>query len=90
MDTPGIAPIEREHDDYIMDIILQSDEFTPAQIQTLNYCRLDLGAIMLADLTNPNGIILLDNAKLPHGHISRLSNVTRWLKIRQERPSETQ
>lgn len=47
-----------------------------------------IGAITLADLTNPNGKTL-NNAKL-HGHISRLGNVTRWLKIRQDRPSEPQ
>ena len=71
-----------------MDIILQSNQFTPAQIRMLNYCRLYLGAVTLADLTIPNGVAL-DQAKLK-GHISHYSNITRWLKIRQDRSSETQ
>ena len=88
VDNSGIAPLERENDQYIMDLVLQSHRFTPAQIRVINYCRLYLGAITLADLTTPNGI-MLDNAKL-QGHVSRLSNITRWLKIRQDRPADAQ
>ena len=86
VDDAGIVPLEREHDDYIMDLILQSEAFQPAQIRILNYCRLYLGAVTLSDLTTTTGIYL-DNAKLK-GHTSRMSIVTRWLKIHQERPSE--
>ena len=76
VDDAGIAPLEREHDNYIMDIILQSNNFTPAaQIRTLNYCRLHLGAITLSDLTTTSGIYL-DNAKL-RGHVSTTSTTTR-------------
>jgi hypothetical protein len=87
--NPGYAPLECEHDDYMMDIILQSNKFTPAQIRVIKYCRLYLGATTLAaDLTTPNGITL-DDAKL-RGQVSRLSNVTRWLKILQDRPAQAQ
>ena len=88
LDDAGIAPIERENDDYIMDLIIQSNAFQPVQIRMLNYCRLYLGAVTQSDLTTTNGTYL-DNAKL-HGHISRMSNKTRWLKIHQARPTETQ
>ena len=88
VDDAGIAPLEREHDDYIMDLIIQSQQFQPAQIRMLNYCRMYLGAITLSDLTTPRGIYL-DNAKL-RGHISRLSSTTTWLRIHQTRPSEAQ
>ena len=88
LDDAGVAPIERENDDYIMDLIIQSNEFKPAQVRMLNYCRLYLGAVTLSDLTTTAGIYL-DNAKL-NGHISRMSNDTRWLKIYQSRPAEAQ
>jgi hypothetical protein len=45
VDDAGIAPLERENDDYIMALILQSRKFQPAQIRVLNYCRLYLGAV---------------------------------------------
>ena len=88
VDDASIAPIEKENDDHIMDLILQSQQFQPAQIRALNYCRLYLGAVTLADLTTPGGLFL-DNAKL-RGSISRLSSTSRWLKINQARPSEAQ
>ena len=84
----GIAPVEREHDAHIMDLILKSKQFKPGQIRALNYCRLYLGAVTLSDLTTPPGISL-DNAKL-NGQVSRLSSTTRWMKIHQERPAEAQ
>ena len=84
VDDCGIAPLERENDGaYIMDLILKSKKFQPAQIRTLNYCRLYLGAVTISDLTTTSGLNL-DNAKL-QGHISQLSSTTRWLKIHQER-----
>jgi hypothetical protein len=82
------VPLEREHDDHIMDIILQSKKLKPAQIRTLNYCRMYLGAATLSDLTTANGIYLA-NAKL-HGHISRMSSTTWWLRIHQDPPAEAQ
>ena len=88
LDDAGIAPVERENDDYIMDLIIQSNAFQPAQVRTLNYCRLYLGAVTLSDLTTTNGKYL-DNVKL-HGVMSRMSHETRWLKIHQARPAEAQ
>jgi hypothetical protein len=88
VDDTGIPPVEREHDEHIMDIILKSNKFQPAQIRMLNYCRLYLGAVTLSDLTTPTGIYL-DNAKLK-GEISRWSSTTQWLTIHQTRPAEAQ
>ena len=51
-DEPYVAPLERVNDDYIMERIVKSGKFSPAQIRTANYCRMFLGAVTLADLTN--------------------------------------
>ena len=88
VDDAEIAPLEREHDDYIMVLVLQSNEFQPTQIRMLNYCRLYLGAVTISDLTTTSGIYL-DNAKL-QGQISQMSSTTWWLKIYQERPADAQ
>ena len=84
----GIAPLEREHDCYIMDACIQSATFKPREIRAINYCRLYLGAVTLSDLTNTRGD-RLDHAKL-QGKISLMSHTTRWLKIYQQSPSVVQ
>ena len=87
-DDALVAPLERVNDDYIMARIVHSHQFTSAQIKTLNYCRLYLGALTLSDLTSTTGRYL-DQAKLM-GRPSLWSNTTQWLRIHQESPSESE
>ncbi len=86
LDSSGIPPLERVHDGYIMDRILSSKTFTPAQIRCLNYCRLFLNAITLSDVSTVAGS-RLDPDKLG-GYSSLLSTTSRWMQIHQDRPSE--
>ena len=87
LDETCVAPLERVHDDYIMERIVRSNQFTLAQTRTLNYCRLYLGALTLSDLTTTTGRYL-DQAKVA-GCPSLLGSTTMWLKIHQESPSES-
>jgi hypothetical protein len=87
VDKNGVAPLEREHDTYIMDHILASKQFTPKEIRQLNYCRMVLGALTIADLATTKGD-RLDNAKL-HGECSLLSVETKLIRAHQERPNKT-
>ena len=90
-DEPYVAPrLERVNDDYIMERIVKSGKFSPAQIRTANYCRLFLGAVTLADLTTTTGKYL-DQAKVA-GRLSLLlgTTSTKWLKVYQESPSESE
>ena len=82
------GPLERVHDDYIMERIILSNKFSPAQTRTLSYCRLYLGALTLADLTTTTGRYL-DQAKVA-GRPSLLGTTTKWLKVNQETPSEAE
>ena len=84
---PGIPPIQREHDQYIMELIIQSNKYTPAEIRKLNYCRLYLQAVTLADLVQTDGQTL-DNAKL-NGTYSLMSNHNRFIPINQSKPSDS-
>jgi hypothetical protein len=63
LDMTGLPPLEREHDGFIMDWIVQSNKFTDKEVVRLNYCRLFLNAVTLSDLTVTNGKYL-DNGKL--------------------------
>jgi hypothetical protein len=88
LDDPGIPPLQRTFDRYIMDEILDSNQFTAAQIRRLNYCRLFLQAVTLADITQSNGC-QLDNSKLC-GQLSGFSSTTQYVRVNQERPSEAE
>ena len=87
LDDSGIPQLQCMNDLYIMDQIIQSQQFTPAEIKKLNYCRLYLQAVTLADLVKTDGQSL-DNAKL-HGHYCLMSNHNRLLPINQARPSDS-
>jgi hypothetical protein len=51
-------PVQRVHDGYIMDMILASGQFKPAQIQQFNCCRMYLQAATISDITRANGMQL--------------------------------
>jgi hypothetical protein len=83
---PGISPIQREHDQHLMDLIITSGRFTSTQIWRLNYCRLFLQAVTVSDIATTSGFAL-DISKR-NGHPSRPQSIeTQWLHVNQERPS---
>ena len=86
LDDSGVPKAQREHDCHLMDIIIQSGTFKPAEIRKLNYCRLYLNAVTLADITKPNGEEL--DPCLLKGQPSLYSGITTWHTINQDRPSE--
>ena len=63
LDNTGVAPLERRHDEFIMDRILSSKKFNCSEIKRQNYCRLFLGALTISDLATTGGN-QLDHAKL--------------------------
>ena len=68
-----------------MDHILESKQFSCNEIRALNYCRMYLGALTIADLATSTGD-RLDNAKL-QGDSSLRSIETKWIKVPQDCPS---
>ena len=85
---PCIPPLQREHDSYIMDHILQSNHYTKAEVRKLNYCRLYLQVVTVSDLTTTDGLSI--DPHLLHGLPSAYSSRSALLSIHQERPSETE
>jgi hypothetical protein len=55
IDHSVVLPPQREHDIYIMDAIIESEQFTPDEVCKLNYCRLHLQAITISDITIAGG-----------------------------------
>jgi hypothetical protein len=42
VDDPFVPPLQREFDEFLMDIALASNAFDPSELKLLNYCRLRL------------------------------------------------
>ena len=83
-----IPRLQRENDRHIMDIILDSEFFSPRDIRGLNYCRLYLQAATVSDLSHIDGT-RMDQAKLC-GTFSVTSSRTPDNGIHQERPAENE
>ncbi|KAI2512751.1 hypothetical protein MHU86_1539 [Fragilaria crotonensis] len=88
VDDPGIPPLQREHDSYLMDHVLESRQFQPAQIRRINYCRLYLQAVTVSDISTNNGL-QLDMSKR-EGQFSLYSSVTQCVRVNQDRPSDAE
>jgi hypothetical protein len=88
LDTTGVPSLQRQHDAHIMDIILESNQFTNAQVRPLNYCRMYLQAVTISDISDATGQ-QLDRSKML-GKPNAKSSTTTWIQINQERPSEVE
>ena len=85
LDQSYVPDLERAHDHYIMDLIIKSDKYDPAEITQLNHCRLYLQAITLSDITNAKGDRLDQN--FLHGIIGHASSSTNtWHHFTQDKP----
>jgi len=83
---PMVPPLQRHHDAYIMDRIMALGSFTPAQIRKINYCRLYLNAVTLADICSADGTRFDKEAF--HGHKLEYQEVPcrNWHCVYQQKP----
>ena len=88
LDTTGVPSLQRQHDAHIMDIILELNQFTNAQVRRLNYCRMYLQAVTISDISDATGQ-QLDRSNML-GKPNAQSSTTIWIQINQERPSEVE
>ncbi len=86
LDRNYVPPIQRVHDEYIMDTLLQSGAFTVAQIKTLNYCQLYLQVVTVSDICHANGTHV--DAGYISGCPTLLSSQTNWITINKARPAD--
>ena len=85
LDDPCLPPVQREHDIYIMDMILNCNHYTPNEIKKLNYCRLYANITLLSDCTTPCGTKF--DMKKADGQPTLTSSRSHHLAIHQEKPS---
>ncbi|KAG7350797.1 hypothetical protein IV203_010157 [Nitzschia inconspicua] len=73
------TPLQRVNDTHIMDIVLSSHIFTPAQIRQINYCRLYLQVHTIADLGTAGGTHM--GRAFIHGETTVTSSTSAELEI---------
>ena len=86
LNTEYIPPLQRECDVHIMDVVLQSGQFTNEEVKRLNYCRLYLQAHTISDLAPIDGYNLDETKR--QGNPSILSSRTHSGLVNQSKPSE--
>jgi len=81
LEDPGTPPIQCVNDAYIMDMVLASGKFKPAQIRQINYCRMYLQAVTISDISRANGMEL--DLPMRRGQPSPQSSTSRWHSFNQ-------
>ena len=86
VDNSFVLPLQREHDFFLMDAILESKQFTPDELCLINYCRLHLQAVTVSDITLADGVRL--DPYFIQGRSGPMSSTTTHHKVNQARPNE--
>lgn len=84
LDQPYLPSLQRQQDAFIMDAVLLSGKFQPNEIRKINYCRLYLRVITLADISNANGTMITDEAY--QGSPDAILRNSDWCHVHQKRP----
>jgi len=85
VDEPGVPALMRTGDRFIMDIALQAN-FKPGQIRRINYCRLYLNVVTVADITNASGTMI--DPGMYDGNRDAINTRSRWQHVHQTRPDK--
>ena len=85
LDHTYVPSLQRVNDDYIMDIVLNSNQFDADEIRQINYCRLFLQAITISDIATATGTRLFDG--INRGLDTEWSSTTTWHLTNQAKPS---
>ena len=76
---------QRHNDEYVMDVLMASNHYTPAELRKLNCCRLFLNVITISDITKPCGKVI--DESILNGTPSARSSRSTHLPVHQESPS---
>ena len=81
LDDPFIAPLQRKHDAFIMDIAIHSGKFTAAELRRLNYCCMHLNVLLLSDIATANGKEI--DATMYNGQADEAESLNNFHKVNQ-------
>jgi hypothetical protein len=86
LDDAYIPAWQREHDFYIMDVVLADSSYSPSNIRRINYCQLYLQATTASDICLPSGQAI--DPAMFQGILSALSSASLHHHTVQSRPCE--
>jgi len=61
---PPTLPLQRDHDDYIMRIILELDKYSTTQLKSINNTRMFHQCYSLADIITGSGLAIQQNVRM--------------------------
>jgi hypothetical protein len=85
LDNDYVTPLQRIHDEHIMDQAINNPTFSDADVILINYCRLYLQVTTISDMCTSDGATI-DEA-LHSGELDSASSTSAWLHFTQGRPS---
>jgi hypothetical protein len=85
-ENPWVIQSAREHDQHIMDIVLQSPSIPEKDYAELNYCRMYLRVTTLSDITTSDGKQIMDDILKGNRDLSNHVDPTEW--PHQEKPDK--
>eukprot|EP00978_Attheya_sp_CCMP212_P021750 scaffold63912_cov37-Attheya_sp.AAC.1 len=85
-ENPWVIRSAREHDQHIMDIVLQSLSIPEKDYAELNYCRMYLRITTLSDITTSDGKQIMDDILKGNRDLSNHVDPTEW--PHQENPDK--
>eukprot|EP00980_Cylindrotheca_fusiformis_P024905 scaffold12690_cov177-Cylindrotheca_fusiformis.AAC.2 len=88
VDTPYIPPTQREDDEYIMEVAIATRSFEDKELRKLNYCRLYLQVVTIADMVIPDSAGNQLDPSMVYGiNVDRPISVSNYCQTNQAKPS---
>ena len=86
VDDSFVPPLQREGDEFLMDIALTSNAFNASELKLVNYCRLHLQAVTVSDICLAQGDML--DPTLAFGEPGPHSSVSVYCETCQQLPNK--
>ena len=80
-----IPELQRVGDSYIMAHVLAHGKFSKSEIKRVNWCRLYLGLVTVADMVSAAGTHIL--RAVYRGNKEAINTTNRWHEVHQKRPN---
>ena len=86
VEDPKVTPLQRDGDDYLMEIAQESGKFSKHDMKLLNYVRLHVQVELVSDTVQADGVEL--DAATCCGRSAVTSSTTRKYHCKQDRPND--
>eukprot|EP00980_Cylindrotheca_fusiformis_P020498 scaffold7555_cov72-Cylindrotheca_fusiformis.AAC.3 len=89
VDDPFIPPVQRENDQYLMEIAMSQPRFKSKDLKRINYCRLYLQVITMSDIVLPQRLGTTIDPTFITGISHHSSPTSAYCHTNQAKPSQS-